>query len=499
MKVFLMARDYDFDIEQQFPSNEQDIIKDLELDILFSAMAKEDEFLLEVVRRGVLCSLKDKDTILYRQNILKDCLQNSSIVREIYSIATEAIAKEKKHHYGLFMNYPNSVLDRSVEVLKMFVEMLKKLNHLAKNNSYKFQSEGFIRFFEMLNKELSEEYFATIESHLKELELRNGVLISSVLGKGNKGINYVLRKQSEKKENWFKHVFYRNRNYYAFYISDRDENGYRALSELKDRGVSSIANAAAQSADHILSFFNMLRIELGFYVGCLNLQERLVQKGEPVTFPSITDLEIRNHSFNGLYDICLTLGVEQRVVGNDVNADNKELVIITGANQGGKSTFLRSIGQAQLMMQCGMYVPARYFCSNICSGIFTHFKREEDITMSSGKLDEELNRMNCIASIITSNSMLLFNESFAATNEREGSEIARQITCALLEKHIKIFFVTHFYEFANGLYERKINNAIFLRAERKNDGVRTFKMVEGEPLRTSFGADLYKKIFGEED
>ena len=134
---------------------------------------------------------------------------------------------------------------------------------------------------------------------------------------------------------------------------------------------------------------------------------------------------------------------------------NKDLVIITGANQGGKSTFLRSIGQAQLMMQAGMFVPAESFSSEVCDGIFTHYRREEDTTMKSGKLDEELSRMSDIADNITQNSMLLFNESFASTYEREGSEIARQITIALVEKGVKVFFVTHLYEFAHGLYRQK--------------------------------------------
>ncbi len=70
------------------------------------------------------------------------------------------------------------------------------------------------------------------------------------------------------------------------------------------------------------------------------------------------------------------------------------LVMITGANQGGKSTFLRSIGLAQLMMQCGMFVPAESLSSNVCDGIFINFKREEDATMKCGKLDEELSRMS---------------------------------------------------------------------------------------------------------
>jgi DNA mismatch repair ATPase MutS len=132
----------------------------------------------------------------------------------------------------------------------------------------------------------------------------------------------------------------------------------------------------------------------------------------------------------------------------------------------------------------------------MCSGVFTHFKREEDSTMKSGKFDEELSRMSDIAESIRPNAMLLFNESFAATNEREGSEIARQIATALIEKGIKIFFVTHLYELAHGFYNRNLKNAIFLRAERQSDGARTFKLIEREPLSTSYGQDLYCRIFG---
>jgi DNA mismatch repair ATPase MutS len=187
--------------------------------------------------------------------------------------------------------------------------------------------------------------------------------------------------------------------------------------------------------------------------------------------------------------------MKRKVMGNDVRADDKKLVIITGANQGGKSTFLRSIGLAQLMMQSGMFVPADSFCANICDRLFTHYKREEDVSMKSGKFDEELSRMNEIVDHITPNSIVLFNESFAATNEREGSEIARQIVTALVEKQVKVFFVSHLYDFARGFYDEGLDSAIFLRAERQSDGTRTFKLIEGEPLDTSYGEDLYRRIF----
>ena len=112
--------------------------------------------------------------------------------------------------------------------------------------------------------------------------------------------------------------------------------------------------------------------------------------------------------------------------------------MITGANRGGKSTFLRGIGLAQLMMQCGMFVPAAVFPRQCLRWLFTHFKREEDASMRSGKLDEELSRMSAIIDNITPHSIVLFNESFASTNEREGSEIARQIVRALLERGVKV-------------------------------------------------------------
>jgi DNA mismatch repair ATPase MutS len=117
--------------------------------------------------------------------------------------------------------------------------------------------------------------------------------------------------------------------------------------------------------------------------------------------------------------------------------------------------------------------------------------------MTSGKFDEELGRMSEIVDNVAPNSIVLFNESFAATNEREGSEIARQIVSALLEKHIKVFYVTHLYELAHGFHARQMDNAIFLRADRKEEGHRTYKLIEAPPLKTSYGVDAYNKIFGE--
>ena len=102
-------------------------------------------------------------------------------------------------------------------------------------------------------------------------------------------------------------------------------------------------------------------------------------------------------------------------VGNDHNIKNKKIMVITGANQGGKTTFLRSYGQAILMTQAGMFVGAKKLNISIVDGLYTHFDREEDTNMESGKLDDELKRLSHI--VEPSLSFVDWNDSFNKIKE----------------------------------------------------------------------------------
>jgi len=502
MKAHLLYRDRDFDLPGSRPPHEAALAQDLELNTLLGAMAAGDPFLLEVARKAVLTSLNEPEAIGYRQRVLADCLNRPAIVREMYAIAVEALQREKGV-WGVFSpRYPEGVRYRSVKLLQRFMDLLKRLRRIADAHGAQFRSEGFTTLFGMFTKELDDEYLSIIEDHLRRLEFRDGVLLSAGLDEGNKGTRHVLHKLyakqnwAERLKDWVSECLFSDRSGYVYEIDERDEAGFRALKELNNRGIALVASALAQSTDHIQDFFSMLRLELGFYVGCLNLRERLAGKGEPTCFPVPLASGKAVLSGRGLYDPCLSLSVEQRVVGNDVSADDKLLVMISGANRGGKSTLLRGVGLAQLMMQCGMFVPATSFGANVCDGIFTHFKREEDASMKSGKLDEELSRMSSIVDNVRPNNIVLLNESFASTNEREGSEIARQIVRALVERGIKVFYVTHLFDLAQGFHRAKMDAALFLRAERLADGRRTFRLVEGEPLPTSHAEDVYRRVFG---
>jgi hypothetical protein len=495
VKAHLMYANRDFDPDAALPVNEPDLAADLELGTLLDVMAGGDKLLFGIARRGLHSGLTDPGEIIYRQHVLADCVAQPDVVRALYDLAGEAVDADR-HVFGfLFRDSPESILGRSRQVMALYLTSLHRIADLAAAHAAGFRSEGFTRLFAMLASDLTSGYFAEMEARLAELEFRRGTLMSAKLGRGGKGTGYVLRRHPPVRS-WRDRLPGRNRDAYSFTIPDRDEAGARALTELTSRAVNDTANSLAHSADHIKGFFQLLWAELGFYLGCLNLRGRLLVKGLQVCYPVPAALGTQRLRADGLYDASLALTLDGPVTGNDVAADGRHLIIVTGANQGGKSTFLRSAGQAQLMLQAGMFAPARELTGSACSGLFTHYKREEDATMERGRLDEELDRMSLIADWIRPDGLLLCNESFASTNEREGSQIAREIVRALTEAGIRIVFVTHLYDLAEGIRARGDGRVLFLRAQRESDGVRTYRLFPGVPLPTSYGEDLYQEAFG---
>lgn len=495
MKAHLLYPDRDFDLRARLPWGAAALIRDLELDRLFEAMAGKDAFLQEVAQLVVLTGMQEDLAIVrHRQDVLRDCLDHPSVLRALYAVAVEATESEKRHYLGSLGLSPDWVLRWSVEMLADLLGAARKLRGIADLHAAQFRAPAWSAFFATLRRELDDTFFSHAMDHLQNLRFRQGVVFSASLGAGLKGADFILHRGPAARRGWFGRIFEPRPESHGFSLHPRDEAGHGILTELRNRGTAIAAAALGQSADHVRDFFILLRRELAFYVGCVNLHEHLGRIGVPTCMPSAEPNATRRLSGRGLYDLCLALKTGEPPVGNDIGADGKDIVVITGANQGGKSTFLRALGVARIMAQCGMFVGAEELRISLCDGLFTHFRREEDTGMRSGKLDEELSRMSGIVDHARPGSAVLFNESFAATNEREGSEIAGQIVSALLERGILVAFVTHLFEFPRALFERPGNRALFLRAGR----ARSFRLEEGEPLRTSFGEDLYDSVFGQQ-
>jgi MutS domain V len=494
MNVRLLHPDRDLDPKGALPAHADAIVRDLDLRILFDAMAGDDRFLREVVVRGVLNGAEDPVLVHRRLAALGDVRENRAVVRELYDTAVTTLERERTF-WGLG-NYPESVLRRGLELLVLHSEALARLRQVASAGGQTFRSEAFLELFRRLLAELPDPYLERVRDEIDQLHFPGGLWISARLGRDGRSVDYALRRPSAPRVGWWRRWFGARRSPLVFEIAEHDESGARALSDFRERGLASAASAVARSNDHLSAFFLTLRAELGFFLACLNLERALADRGYSVHAPEPLPAADRAWSATGLYDPCLALRTALPVVSNDLGADGRSLVVVTGANQGGKSTFLRSVGVAQLLMHAGMFVPARTYRASVASIVLTHFAREEDPSLTSGRFDGELERMEASARWMRPNGMLLANEPFASTNEREGSEIAYGVVRAFRESGVRVLTVTHLFEFAQRLAAEGGDEVLFLRAERDPEGGRTFRILPSPPLATSFAADVYREVFG---
>lgn len=494
MTLHLMYKDHGFDAQENLPWNYVDLARDLDLEPIIEAMAGGDDFVAQVVSRALVIGVGDSDTILYRQDVLRDTLSNTNTLRNVYATITQAVTEGRRELFWIINHNPESIVFSSVRTLEFYLDTLDRVRDIFDASATKFKSAGFQNLIRNIDYQFDKNYLNGIRLMLSSLEFPSGVNIAVRLGGEAELTDFTLI-NPERRRGLKGLLTFIGNSRYTWDLPERDEAGAQEMGEMKNRGLERAAKVLRKAAADVMSLLGSLRTELAFYIGCANLWESLSALDIPLSFPTPREPDTHTLGFSRLHEVSLALRMKAKPVCNDLETTRKPLLIISGANRGGKTVYLRSVGQAQLMMQCGMFVAAEKFESSISSGVYTHFKREEGSKIDGGKLHQELSRLSAIIDHLKPGSMILFNESLSSTNEREGSEIAKQIVTALLERKIRVLYVTHFYEFPLWFYVNRPSSTVFLTAERKEDGTRTFKVRAGVPLETSFAEDVYTKVF----
>ncbi|MDQ7092193.1 hypothetical protein REC12_01135 [Desulfosporosinus sp. PR] len=485
MKVHLLARDETFPSSRPLPYNVAELKTDLCLTPLINFMADGDEIIRTSTGIALLSPLTERCEILYRQAVLSDCLQNSEKVRELYALVQEALLSQEQPHWQFsVLQSVTAQFNCGLLRLKSLLEILRKLRAFSEQNATHFQSEGFQSFLSDQRENLDHEFFQQSDDLVQQLQFKNGMLIGACLSKTGRSFGHnLLRYEPASGTQWDSEPDY--------YVKESDVKGIADLLHRREIAMSDSNRIMVRAVSYIEDYLRSLQRELAFYVGCLNLQEKLTERGLPTCIPTISPT--KQWVSTNLLELNVGLSGE-KPVGNNLSL-SQDCCVITGADLGGKTTFLKSIGQSQLMLQCGMFVAALQHQAPIVHGVHTHFQREEDRELIYGKFEEELSRMSGIIDHLHREALVLFDESFCSTNEREGSEIAWQVAKALLAQDISVFTVTHLYPFAQRLYDQEAADTAFLCAERLADGTRTKRIVVGPPQRTSFSQDLYQEVF----
>lgn len=490
-------------------SMKDDMIKDLNLDLVFREMAKNDEFLLGVAKSTVMIPLKNKKDIVYRQGIMKDCLKNRDEVESLYEQISRTMKQiesfkervERQRKGGGTLSRTAEIYT-SLEALVILLNGLTELKNQIAKQTGRFQSEGMCAFLEEVSTKYRMEQIDEIKQTILEMSyltkggsIRITAGITDGLKCGDAVVNDII--PIEKKPNlWLRVIRF---FYLRFFCKDvillKDSALIYQARELETKGLIHVLETYRGFIQEMMEFFEQIRNQLGFYLAGVNLMASMSNLGLPYCFPYVSPKQ-GNYRAKGLYDLGLALHTHELPVSNDLDWQDIRLTVISGANQGGKSTYLRSLGLAQVLMQCGMPLPADIYSNDLYDNILTHFSRREDQAMNRGRLEEELKRMDRIVKSIRGRSLVLLNESFASTTEQDASVMAEDIVRAFYEKGITTYMVTHLYQFVRSLYEQKPEAGIFLSAGRKEDGTRTFQMIEEEPKETSYGIDLYDELIG---
>ncbi|MBF6170728.1 MutS-related protein [Nocardia blacklockiae] len=451
--------------------------------------AFDDPFVRNAVREMLAAPVTDPEVIHYRHTVLADCRAQPALVRELYRIAARA-TEIARRTVGPAHRARGKLL-LALEPLTELITLLRQLRATCDRDGHLFRAPGFTALMATITAELDNRYLDSVEAHLATMDFDYGVHISAGLGTSNKLADIVLHAPIRRRRFGFD-----RRNRHVFRVTDEPDPEFDPVAQLYDRAVAVIADVVADAADHVQDFFRRLRTELAFYLGCLTLHDRLRGAGLPLCLPTPHPAGSPRLRCAGLRDVTLCLTSDQPVVGNDIDATGRSLIVLTGANSGGKTTLLRAVGAAQLMMQAGMYVVADTFEADVRDGVFTHFVTDEDRTMSHGKLMDELARMSRIIDRIGPNSLLLCNESFSSTSEYDATRIVGPLLEGLLATGVGVVFVTHLYEFAQQRYRSGHATDLFLRAGHGTDGARTYHFTPAAPEPTSHAADVFHRIFG---
>ena len=535
MKTYLLYQEKEWiDVKPYF--DEKSIIQDLGLRILYMMAAREvvwegenvkeistpDTFIEETMKTVMMVPLETEEEIRYRQQVLRDSLENPEFTIRLYNISSEVLKKwdelGRKDKQKVGYKDPVSNLVGDIHLMELFCDGLTRIKELCQEYEGKLMSPGYKELKKRLDVLFTDEVQESLQQILKDISfygegmtvdeisgnklvMRPNMVFECTLGEGFKLEGFKLESLTSEIKKYRSPASTISK--VQTFIHSRVPDSIQIPEDtlLKDDAdhldwgiVRHVMNYCNTFMSHFQKFFDHLHFQTAFYRGAVNLADHMKRFELEYCYPKVTDKGTLR--FKELKEVVMCM--EQRIVpvGNTCDMEDMMLLIVTGANQGGKSTFLRSIGIAQVLMQCGLMVTAQSFESGIFPSLFTHFTRREDSAMNSGRLDEELGRMNQIVEHLGEHSLVLLNESFATTTEKEGSVIAYDIIKALNEAGVKVLTVTHLLSFAQRMYDEASTGrgVEFFSAQRLPDGSRTFKMIQHEPELTSFGLDLYERI-----
>ena len=394
----------------------------------------------------------DKETIYFRQELVKEFLVNKSLyhliqteiknIEKCYSQYNATKAQRSK----IKVKNEITITDSQMQMrdygfcLKNLIGIIGRLVNILFEN--KVTSKGLIDLRNVLQRRNNSEGFLLLREFLEELEESGGsysfvARISDTLT--FEDIKYYFPEKKEDKEKF--RLFKKTKESGKLELDNGlKEDNRRAILECYNK----IAPKMEIIFETLFSELEFLPREFLFFEFAYALYDLLSEKADDFCFPEIDD-KIKYICAQDPYLIARYQKeeYEEKIFGNDLSLFSNESALVCGGNNTGKTVFLRTIGIYQIFAQSGLFLPCKEAKTMIFNKIVTIFSGEEKDTNTGGRFEKEVIDIKDIIESVDSKSLVIINEIFQSTFARDGEnalfDILEYFTCI----NVKWITVTH--------------------------------------------------------
>jgi DNA mismatch repair ATPase MutS len=473
-----------------------DYFSDLNLDqIVDSIVAGREEYDLKSFFHLPLTSI---DEIHYRQAVFHD-LEVSSLFESIQSFSgamremRSCIAQSEKFYYkyqkhALFLN--------AVEIYYSAVSCLA-----CDLSSARPESRGFQTLREYLTGYTGSREFRALAEETRQLRSDLNSIQYSVhidgrhvrVGKFDGEPDFsaeVLRifekfRQGASKEYKFRISSWPEMNHVEAAIMDR-------VARLYPETVSRLEQYPERYRGYLDCMLAEFDHEVQFYLAYIEFRRRIEKTGLPFCYPAVTtSKEIHAQDTFDLALASKLVEAHRPVVVNSFSLKGPERIfVVSGPNQGGKTTFARTFGELHHLGCLGCPIPGTDAKLFLFDKLFTHFERQEDLQNLRGKLEDELKRIHSILEQGTDQSILIMNESFLSTTLNDALFLSKQIMQRIVALDMLCVTVTFLDELA-ALCDSTVS--MVSTVDPKDPALRTFKIVRRPADGHAYAAAIAQK------
>ncbi|HML20962.1 MAG TPA: hypothetical protein PKD09_04895 [Aggregatilinea sp.] len=428
-------------------------------------------------------SLNDIDAILYRQEVMRD-LENKSLYEYINLFARGMRAMRDHLAQADKLHYTRQKQRWFLDAVEIYCDTVDSLVHDLTLMDLK--SRGFLAFREYLATYTRSSRFISLRAATKKLKAELAAVKYCLFIRSNqvqvRRYGSETDYSAEVEETFEKFKQGAVEDYRAEFPTGPDMNHVEAgildlVARLYPDTFTAIDDYCTRNSDYLDGTIGAFDREIQFYVAYLDFIARLKRTGLKFCYPQVSDTDKEIYDYEG-FDIALAhklVTEKSSVVCNDLYLKGSERIfVVSGPNQGGKTTFARTFGQLHYLACIGCPVPGRDARLFLFDRLFTHFEREEDITNLHGKLQDDLVRIHRILDQATPNSLIIINEIFASTTVEDAIFLGKKIMEKIIQLNLLGVCVTFIDELAS-LSEKTVS--VVSTVVPENPALRTFKIV----------------------